>query len=151
MTKNQPQHWNMSRYKVQFEHIVNLRQSEHIDPTIVEQLKQQITEEGVWRSILPVEASSGLVMDGNHRLHVARQLELLRLPIIRLEYKDSCVRVNQWSNGKPYDLNRIAWQIETGAILPYKTTRHTFLPALPEVSFPLELLSQPMEPLMCNL
>lgn len=88
------------------------RASEHIDETHVRVLAVGIEAAGIWTAPLPVEAGSGFIMDGNHRLAVARRLNLRCLPTA----------------------------IGRQELLPFKSTRHLFNPPLPGSEIPLALL-----------
>jgi hypothetical protein len=127
-------------YVVAVRPIEFFRASEEVDTAHVHQLAEQVRRSGHWLAPLPVEAESGLVMDGNHRLQVARLLGLRSLPCIPLEYGDERLRVRCWKTGRPFTLDELHAFVDADAVLPYKTTRHAFDPPLPETEIPLRLL-----------
>ncbi len=127
-------------YVVAVRPIEFFRPSEEVDVDHVRQLAEQVRSSGHWLAPLPVEAASGLVMDGNHRLQVARLLGLRRLPCIPLRYDDQRLCVQCWKTGRPFSLDELQAIVTVSAVLPYKTTRHAFDPPLPETEIPLSLL-----------
>jgi hypothetical protein len=116
------------------------RPSEEVDTAHVRQLAEEVRLSGTWLAPLPVEADSGLVMDGNHRLQVARLLGLQRLPCIPLRYGDDRLDVRCWKTGRPFSLDELRRIVALPEVLPYKTTRHSFDPPLPRTEIPLSLL-----------
>ena len=116
------------------------RPSEEVDAAHVRELAEQVRSSGHWLAPLPVEAASGLVMDGNHRLRVAHLLGLRRLPCVPLHYDDQRLCVQCWKTGRPFSLDELQAIVTISAVLPYKTTRHAFDPPLPETEIPLSLL-----------
>jgi hypothetical protein len=127
-------------YVVAVRPIEFFRPSEEVDDAHVQRLAEEVRRSGTWLSPLPVEADSGLVMDGNHRLQVARLLGLRRLPCIPLRYGDERLRVRCWKTGRPFSLDELRGIVALPAVLPYKTTRHSFDPPLPRTEIPLGLL-----------
>lgn len=127
-------------YVVAVRPIDYFRPSEEVDTTHVQRLAEEVRRSGHWLAPLPVEADSGLVMDGNHRLHVARLLGLRRLPCVPLRYGDERLHVRCWSTGRLFSLRELQAIVAIPAVLPYKTTRHAFDPPLPETEIPLSLL-----------
>lgn len=59
-----------------------------------------------------------------------------------LDYTDSRVSVSAWADGQAFDLALLYGTLAAGRVLPYKTTRHRFRPALPSINLPLALLCQ---------
>jgi hypothetical protein len=119
------------------------RPSEEVDAEHVRRLAEDVRRSGTWLAPLPVEADSGLVMDGNHRLQVARLLRLERLPCVLLRYDDDRVRVRCWKTGRAFGPDEVRELGALSGVLPYKTTRHSFDPPLPETEIPLSLLVDP--------
>ncbi|QYY29187.1 MULTISPECIES: transcriptional regulator [Cupriavidus] len=116
------------------------RQSEEVDMEGVWILTELIASDGCWLAPIPVEASHGIVMDGNHRLRAAMRLGLKCLPCIPLCYGDARICVRDWHSGEPFDTRCILHTVAAGALLPHKSTRHFFEPSLPRTSIPLERL-----------
>lgn len=117
--------------------IETLRPSEHVDAAAVDALALQIETHGLWLLPISVEAGTGWVMDGNHRLQAAFRLGLSRVPCVTLRYDDPRVRVLRWADGAPITPENITRMAHEGLLLPFKTTRHVFDPPLPATSVPL--------------
>lgn len=132
-------------YVVAMKPLDYFKHSEAVDMEAVMALARRIEQEGVWSTALPVDGPSGYVMDGNHRLAVARLLGLRHLPCIPLAYHDKRVSVRHWRTGEPFSREELSSLIKTSALLPYKTTKHQFMPSLPRLEFPLELLRLPFD------
>lgn len=128
-------------YAIELMPIDYFQPSEAVDPAAVVSLSRSISRSGIWSTALPVEAETGYVMDGNHRLEVGRELGLRMLPCIRLHYLDVRVSVSEWKSGKPFDRLELMRLARTGRILPYKTTRHQFAPTLPSIRIDLSKLT----------
>jgi hypothetical protein len=122
------------------------RASEEVVLRDVEKLAADILRRHCWTTPIPVERQSGIIMDGNHRWHAARLLQLTHLPCIALDYGDPRVRVVRWEDGSSFALAELRETVARGAVLPYKTTRHMFAPALPEVEFDLAALRRARTP-----
>lgn len=127
-------------YEIALRSLRNVQPSEHVDPANVTMLRESIVKAGRWLQPIIVERSQGIVMDGNHRFSAAMQLGLKRVPCILLDYADPRVSVRHWQTGHAFEISEIFTTIARGEIFPYKTTRHSFDPALPVVSIPLEQL-----------
>ncbi|WP_449432231.1 transcriptional regulator [Pseudomonas putida] len=133
-------------YAIELTAIDTLHASEAIDERHARALAQDILARQQWCTALPIERHRGLVMDGNHRLFAARLLGLRQIPCVLLDYADPRVRVCGWADGKAFDLARLYLTLAAGELLPFKTTRHHFQPALPSINLPLALLRQDKPP-----
>lgn len=115
--------------------------SEEADPEAVQFLATAISHADVWTTPIPVERETGIIMDGNHRIRAARILGLRYLPCVLLSYQDPKVTVMNWWTAEPFSVDRIFRSILfKKEILPYKTTRHHFAPALPRTDIRLAML-----------
>ncbi|UVS82792.1 transcriptional regulator (plasmid) [Burkholderia glumae] len=131
-------------YQIEIRPLSFLRRSEEIDELAAASLAGAIEGEGAWLAPIPVERRTGIVMDGNHRLHAAGLLALTHVPCILLDYADPQVSVSCWRTGQPYDVARIFLEVLCwGRLLPYKTTRHAFAPGLPRSLIALSMLRHP--------
>jgi len=117
-----------------------LRASEEVDPADVERLAARIAQAGHWTTPIPIERSTGIIMDGNHRWHAARLLRLTHLPCIPIDYGDARVRILRWDDGSDFPVTDIHATLSSGRVLPYKSTRHLFAPPLPELRHTLASL-----------
>ena len=131
---------SLQAYECTLAEVGFFRPSEEVIARDVEKLAADILRRRCWTTPVPVERRSGIIMDGNHRWHAARLLQLTHLPCVALDYDDPRVRVVRWADGGPFALAELRDTLARGAVLPYKTTRHMFAPALPEVRFDLAAL-----------
>lgn len=130
--------WSLTMcYEIEIIDLKKIVSSEDTEPNVVYLLTEKICTDNFWYSVIPIEASKNIVMDGNHRIMVAYRLGLKRVPIVRLNYSDESVKVLDWSTNKEFDIHSIFETINKGVIFPYKTTRHIFTPQLPHVKIPL--------------
>ena len=127
-------------YLVEFCSIDYFKQSEVVNVEAARQLAQSITFSEVWTTVLPVEKMTGYVMDGNHRLAAAKLLGLRMLPCVQLDYFDQRVSVSRWDSNEIYDRLTLDQCAKIGRVLPHKSTRHQFDPALPLVEIAVSLL-----------
>jgi hypothetical protein len=114
--------------------VASLRHIEGFSNKRVQWLKDKIVREGVWNRPVALDAEYGLVLDGQHRMEVAKALGLLRIPAIRYDYS----RIKVWSlrPGK-YDFTweTVVQRALAGNIYPYKTVKHEFPRPLPVCQF----------------
>ena len=89
-----------------------------------EWLARKIQDEGVWKVPLRVERSRMLVMDGHHRLEVARLLKLRQVPVLFYMYDD--VTVYSLRKSVAVTPGIIMDNADKGVIFPYKTAKHIF-------------------------
>ncbi|CAB3703051.1 ParB N-terminal domain-containing protein [Trinickia soli] len=128
-------------YSVSLEPISFLCQSEMVDADHVHGLATIIGEMGTWTTPIPIDHGTGIVMDGNHRLHAAAVLGLCYVPCIVLDYLDPRISVTHWRTGAPFCVASIRRRIlQDRRLFPYKTTRHSFAPTLPRTDIPLRVL-----------
>jgi choline kinase len=116
-----------------------LRHIEGFDAKRVTELASKISTEGVWTKPLYIEKTHGLVLDGQHRLEVALQLGLSRIPVQRFDYRDVAV----WTLRKEeaVDVDTVIRRATAGDIYPYKTVKHKFPNVIDTCSIPLRELS----------
>lgn len=128
-------------YCVAIRPISFLRRSEEVDDSAVQLLAESIREADVWTMPIPIDIQTGIIMDGNHRARAAILLGLDYLPCVLLSYRDPRVRVTSARTGVPFNIDdiyrRVVHDVE---MLPYKTTRHDFAPALPCTEIRLGML-----------
>lgn len=115
-----------------------LRHIEGFSKKRVQWLKKKILSEGTWRFPLRIERNHLLVMDGQHRLEVAIELELTYVPCLLYDYAE----VEVWSLRPKHLVTPELIIAKTLAqdIYPYKTAKHRFPDGVVECQFPLEIL-----------
>ncbi|MDV5227202.1 hypothetical protein RZ760_014835 [Providencia rettgeri] len=128
-------------YHIELKPIQFLCSSEETDKQHIDYLSHKIVSDGTWTTPIPCEMHTGIIMDGNHRYQVAKQLKLTLLPCILLSYQDDRITVNHQNSDKPYDIQNIFDVIlYQHKLLPYKTTKHYFSPQLPILNMSLTIL-----------
>ena len=87
-------------------------------------LKDKILKEGVWTVPLKVDKYHNLVMDGQHRMEVAKELGLKVVPCLLYDYKE----VEVWSLRDNHEVTPqlIIDKSISENIYPYKTAKHAF-------------------------
>ena len=112
---------------------------EHDEPRAL-RLALHIGRVGIWTAPLVVERDSLVVMDGHHRLRAAQSLGLPVLPVVLLGYGDGEVTLQSWRRGEVWGPAAVLSSGRSGRLLPRKTTRHLFQPAIGSVSIALAWL-----------
>jgi len=122
-----------------------LQPTEEIDPARVSELQQEILSTGRWTRPVSIHKDERFVMDGHHRLAIAKRLGLKVLPVVLLDY-DSVV-VTAWREGETITPDSVLAMARSGRRFPCKTTRHIFKDSLPHCDIALdELLHPPLFP-----
>ncbi len=119
--------------------VSKLRHIEGFSQRRVEWLKDKILSEGIWNKPLALCDRHALVMDGQHRMEVARALGLRRVPAMTYDYAD----VEIWSlrpEKYAFDWKMVTERALSGDIYPYKTVKHAFPVPLPQCRFTLDEL-----------
>ncbi len=112
--------------------------TEEVDPSKVEELEAKILFDGRWTEPITAHKDACFVMDGHHRLTVARRLRLAFLPVVFLGYDE--VRVTAWREGETISPEHIFAMARSGGLFPIKTTRHIFSPPISACDVSLERL-----------
>lgn len=115
-----------------------LPNEEHNETRLLEVL-DSISRSGRWTTPIVLERASLAVMDGHHRLAAARQLSLLRVPCVLLDYTQIGVEAR-----RPdfyVDGAQIITRSRARLLYPPKTTRHIFPRPLPKCSIDIAVLS----------
>ncbi len=111
--------------------VEKLKHIEEFDPERVKELYEKMKSDGVWDVPLIVERKTGLVLDGQHRLEVAKSFGFYKVPVILVNYDE----VQVWSLRKE---EKVSCSIVINRILkkckpyPYKTVKHKFNFSIPQ-------------------
>ena len=103
--------------------IDDLREHERIDKKYCEQLKRRIQKDGIIKKAIAVDRSTGVILDGHHRLNALRNLGCKRIPAVLVDYNSPIIQVLAWHKDK---VNKQI-VIEAGMTqnkLPPKTSKH---------------------------
>lgn len=115
-----------------------LKHIEDHDEARVQQLKEKILKDNCWTQPVIVENKDHLVLDGQHRFEVAKALGYKRVPAIVVDYN----QVKVWTLRREYPVSqkKVFAKVKRGEVYPYKTVKHKFNFALPEISVSLDEL-----------
>ncbi len=86
-------------------------------------LKEKILQEKLWTKPLCIDPS-GLVMDGHHRMEVAKMLKLKQVPVMIFDYEN--VEVYSLRKTHEVSVEQIRKNTITQLKYPYKTVKHQF-------------------------
>lgn len=116
--------------------------TEEVDDIHVVALERKIVQQGVWTDPICVHKNALFVMDGHHRLTVAKRLQLEAIPVLFRDY--DTVEVRSWRQGEIITPHSIFEMARSGNKFPVKTTRHIFKGPKPECAVPLDDLKFPL-------
>ncbi|MFK4826133.1 ParB N-terminal domain-containing protein [Paenochrobactrum sp. BZR 588] len=114
--------------------------TEEINELHALELEKHIKACGRWKIPVSVHKHAMFVMDGHHRLSIAKRLKLARMPVVLLDYDK--VDVCAWRDGEIVTPQLIIEKAQNGKKFPYKTTRHIFKEPLPACDIPLHELQK---------
>lgn len=114
--------------------------TEEIDAHRALELEKRIKASGRWKTPITVHRHAFFVMDGHHRLSIAKKLKLERMPVVLLDYTE--VDVCAWRAGEIITPHLIIAMAKSGNKFPYKTTRHIFKKPQAACDIPLYKLQQ---------
>ena len=76
-----------------------LRPHEQILPKKVDQLEKMTHRWNAYTKPLLLDRSTGTILDGHHRYHVAKRLELICVPCVFIDYlEDDLIELDVWPN-----------------------------------------------------
>jgi len=104
----------------------------------VKSLKNKILKDGIWIRPICVDKKYFLIMDGHHRLEVAKQLGFKYIPCKLYNYDDVEVRSMRKNHIVTKEL--IIKRALSGNVYPYKTVKHIFPGGYPKSNVPISLL-----------
>ena len=123
-----------------------LRPHEEILPKKVDQLEKMTHRWNAYTKPLLIDRSTGTILDGHHRLHVAMRLELLCVPCVLIDYlEDGMIELDVWPNCGREDVTKkeVIEAALTGDLFSPKTSRHRLSDHLPPIAVPLSRLRMP--------
>ena len=108
--------------KVYFLNPEKLNPIEDYDSDRVDWLKDKIKKEDIWTIPIAIAQEHNLVMDGHHRLQVALELNLTKVPCFIYSYND----IEPFSLRKEEKVSSkiIIENFLKSKIFPYKTAKH---------------------------
>ena len=111
--------------KVYFLNPKKLNPIEDYDPNRVDWLRDKIKKDDIWTKPIAIAQEHNLVMDGHHRLQVALELDLPKIPCFIYSYKD----IEPFSLRKEEKVSSkiIIENFLKSKIFPYKTAKHNLI------------------------
>jgi hypothetical protein len=132
-----------SEFMIEFVATATLRHIEGFSRRRVTWLANKIQHEKRWTKPVVLDRAHHLVMDGQHRMEVARLMELAVVPALIFNYDE----VEVWSLRPDHytvSAKEITSRALIGDIYPYKTAKHRFpCGELPTISIPISELLAP--------
>jgi hypothetical protein len=113
---------------------------EEIEPRKVDALVRDFRRTRVVADPIWVDARSGVVLNGHHRVAALRRLGAARAPAWVVDYRSPVVRLERWDVGPPIAKDDVLRRAAEGRLFPPKTTRHFVDADLPPRSTPLDVL-----------
>jgi len=104
--------------------VTNLREHEGIDKEHLDNLKKQISSDGILKMPIAADKNTLVILDGHHRLHALKELGCTKIPVVLVDYQVPEIRVQGWRKGENVTKNAVLAAGLTGNKLPPKTSRH---------------------------
>jgi len=123
-----------------------LRPHEEVLPKKVDQLEKMTHRWNAYTKPLLIDKSTGTILDGHHRYHVAMRLELLCVPCVLINYlEDDTIELDVWPNCGRENVSKkeVIEAALSGDLFSPKTSRHRLSDHLPPIAIPLSRLRMP--------
>ena len=120
-----------------------LKPHEQIKPKARDKLLDMTKRWGGFTKPVLVDSVTGSLLDGHHRLSVAQELGLSKIPAICLDYLSSeDITLELWPNTDFDSITKsmVIQMCESGDLFPPKTTKHTTIFDLPPILVSLDNL-----------
>ena len=111
--------------KVYFLNPKKLNPIEDYDPNRVDWLRDKIKKDDIWTKPIAIAQEHNLVMDGHHRLQVALELDLPKIPCFIYSYKD--IEPFSLREEEKVSSKIIIENFLKSKIFPYKTAKHNLI------------------------
>ena len=108
--------------KVYFLNPKKLNPIEAFDSNRVDWLRDKIKKDDIWTKPIAIAQEHNLVMDGHHRLQVALELDLTKIPCFIYSYKD--IEPFSLREEEKVSSKIIIENFLKSKIFPYKTAKH---------------------------
>ena len=118
-----------------------LKPHEQIKPKARDKLLDMTKRWGGFTKPVLVDSVTGSLLDGHHRLSVAQELGLSKIPAICLDYLSSeDITLELWPNTDFDSITKsmVIQMCESGDLFPLKTTKHTTIFDLPPILVSLD-------------
>lgn len=112
--------------------------TEQIDLDYKNKLLEIIKSSNMWKHPIVIHKEYQFVMDGHHRLKVAKALQLHSIPAVMMDYSN--VGLESWRDDWDVTEELIISKFHKGELFPIKTTKHIFSEPLPLCNYSLDEL-----------
>jgi choline kinase len=112
-------------HNIEFVRVDKLKHIENFSAKRVINLKKKIIKDKYWKLPIKIDEKLNLVMDGQHRMEVAKLLGFKYVPCLKFDYK----KIKIWSlrpKTHTVSVKKIFKNYERNKIYPYKTVKHFF-------------------------
>ena len=123
-----------------------LRPHEQIIHKKVDQLERVTHRWNAYTKPLLLDRTTGTILDGHHRYHVAQRIGLLCVPCVLIDYlEDDSIELDVWPNCGRDSISKqdVIDAALSGDLMNPKTSRHRLSDHLPPIAVPLSRLRQP--------
>ena len=100
-------------------------------------LKKKVLDEKMWTRPICIDPH-GLVMDGQHRMEVSKELGLKRVPVVIFDYTD--VEIFSLRKNHEVSIELIRNRVAENNVYPYKTVKHKFPVEIADCNISLDSL-----------
>ena len=104
--------------------IKELKEHEEIRPEYLEELKNQIEQDGFLKDPIIVDKNTKIILDGHHRYKSLKQLGYSKIAAYFVDYNSSEIKVQSWRKGEIVTKEDVIKAGLTGDKFPPKTSRH---------------------------
>lgn len=123
-----------------------LRPHEQIIHKKADQLERITHRWNAYTKPLLLDRTTGTILDGHHRYHVAQRIGLLCVPCVLIDYlEDDSIELDVWPNCGRDSITKqdVIDAALSGDLMSPKTSRHRLSDHLPPIAVPLSRLRQP--------
>ena len=101
-----------------------LTEHEEVDPNHLKELKEEIEADKILKMAIVVDKNTNVILDGEHRFNVLRELGCRKIPVIYVDYNSPDIEVQSWK-GNPHLTKKDVIEAGLGGRrFPPKTTKH---------------------------
>ena len=123
-----------------------LRPHEQVIERKVDQLERMTHRWNAYTKPLLLDRTTGTILDGHHRYHVAQRIDLQCVPCVLIDYlEDDAIELDLWPNSGRDSISKqdVVDAALSGKLMRPKTSRHRLSDHLPPIAVPLSRLRQP--------
>jgi uncharacterized protein (DUF1015 family) len=114
--------------------------TEEFDEEHAGALQKKVMTDGVWLEPVLVLREERILLDGHHRLAVAKAIGLIKIPIKWVSMHDPNLKLCSWRKGVTVTIDDVIQVARSGRLFPKKTTRFTYSVGITNICVNLDLL-----------